>query len=63
MRPPSPFGCINVCVELQNRVNFNSRVCLFIVEVLVTDLKWNLGLVFGSCATVWRPRYDCTNYC
>ena len=32
-------------------------------QVLVKDLKWSPGRISGSCTSLWRPRYDCTNYC
>ena len=44
---------MSVCVGLLNRGNVNSRMCLFIVEVLVSDLKWNPELVSGSCVSLW----------
>ena len=37
-------------------------VCL-LWQVLVNDLKCSPGRVSGSCASLWRPCYDCTNYC
>ena len=53
----------DMCVGLQDRRNVNGRMRLFIVEVLVFDLKWNPGVVSGSCDSLWRPRYESTNYC
>ena len=55
-RPPPPFGYRNVCVGLQDRGTVNSRMCLFIVEVLVIDLEWSPGLLSGSYDSLWRPR-------
>ena len=58
-----PIHCIRR-VEVQGKL---VQSCITLInllwQVLVNDLKWSPGRVSGSCASLWRPRDDCTNYC